>query len=146
MLFLAMTSFCKDVIFFTQKNFFSKFHILKFYMGTLDVWIFFFWFSLSFGQKIKNVTWCVPYKKHCEHLWDLIVGTYLNITWQPCETEATTFYLTVLIWDVSVVSGASFLTKYQTIFNILKKICYYNMYHRIRPLRQRTILKQFNWI
>ena len=41
-LFLAMTSFCKDVIFFTQKNFFSKFHILKFYMGTLDVWIFFF--------------------------------------------------------------------------------------------------------
>ena len=52
---LAMTSFCKDVNFFHQKNFFSKFHILKFNMSTLDVWILFFLVHLSFGKKIwKN--------------------------------------------------------------------------------------------
>ena len=53
-LFLAMTSFCKDVIFFKQKNFFSKFHILKFYMGTLGVWILLFCpiFRLEKNKKI----------------------------------------------------------------------------------------------
>ena len=120
-LFLAMTSFCKDVHFFHQKNFFSKFHILKFNMSTFDVWILFFWFISHLEKKMKKSTWRVPYKKHYEPLGDLIVGAYLNITWQPCETEASTFYLTVLIWDESLVTGSRILIKYETIFKILKK-------------------------
>ena len=52
-LFLAMTSFCKDVKFFKQKNFCSKLHILKFNMSTLDVWILFFWFISRLDKKWK---------------------------------------------------------------------------------------------
>ena len=50
-LFLAMTSFCKDVIFVHQKNFCSKLHILKFNMSTLDVWILFFLFISRLDKK-----------------------------------------------------------------------------------------------
>ena len=53
-LFLAMTSFCKDVKFFKQKNFCSKLHILKFNMSTLHVWILFFWSVSRLEKKWKN--------------------------------------------------------------------------------------------
>ena len=52
-LFLAMTSFCKNLIFFKQKNFCSKLHILKFNMSTLDVWILFFWSVSRLDKKWK---------------------------------------------------------------------------------------------